>query len=146
MGTFDSIYLNKIKQLQEENRQLRHALHESDMGGGAGGGSMGGNGGLPDSLRTQADVYTPPQNPLQFRQGGSGSMDMYSLFNYAPPPFPGGQAQVNTWFDGPEGTNILRWKYLPNGQVQAQYFENGEVITINYSWNSDIGWTAQGNG
>ena len=29
MGTFDSIYLNKIKQLQEENRQLRYALQEA---------------------------------------------------------------------------------------------------------------------
>jgi hypothetical protein len=32
MGTFDSIYLNKIKQLQEENRQLRHALQEAGIG------------------------------------------------------------------------------------------------------------------
>ena len=29
MGTFDSIYLNKIKQLQEENRRLRYALQEA---------------------------------------------------------------------------------------------------------------------
>ena len=127
-----------------ESRRHAYRLHESDMGGGFGGGSMGGNGSLPDSLRTQADVYTSPQNPAQFRQGGSGIMDMNSLFNYAPPP--GSGTQVNKWFDGPEGTNILRWKLLPNGQLQAQYYENGEVITINYSWNSDIGWTAQGNG
>ena len=30
MGTFDSIYLNKIKQLQEENNKLRAMLNEID--------------------------------------------------------------------------------------------------------------------
>jgi len=32
MGTFDSIYQNKIRKLEEENRQLRKILREAEVG------------------------------------------------------------------------------------------------------------------
>ena len=32
MGTFDSVYKNKIRQLEEENRQLRKILREAEAG------------------------------------------------------------------------------------------------------------------
>ena len=31
MGTFDSVYKNKIRQLEEENRQLRKILREAEV-------------------------------------------------------------------------------------------------------------------
>lgn len=39
MGTFDSIYQQKIRKLEEENRQLKNLINEAGIGGLLGGGA-----------------------------------------------------------------------------------------------------------
>ena len=96
MGTFDSIYLNKIKQLQEENRQLRHALQEAGIEGILrplfGGGAVQS---AAKALRKKKPTQTTqppsqPPSPKPTRFGGpGGGPNAFSDPNWKPEdPYP----------------------------------------------------------
>jgi hypothetical protein len=138
---------NRIRYLQEHNYNLKKItryLHESNMGGGGGGGSMGGGGGSGSGDLKVSDKPNFANETLGQNQGGGyggGYGDQLPWWHtpnlgpiqYDTPPY--------MWMDGPPGSGIIRFAYLPDGgdrlRAIAEFNLNGQIVQRVYSWNSE---------